>query len=370
MKISLQVVGFCANQGNEFGEGLDGVDIAVCTIEKGNAILNRLIEQKELSLVCVVVVDEIHMIGDGERGYVLELFLTKLRFCASHCQIVGMSATLPNLVQFGEWLDAHIFRTDIRPVPLLEMVKIGDEILSKDFRPIRSLAKIKPVPGDTEKFVFLCAETVANGYSVLVFCSSRKGCESCCEYIAKHLDQYLQNMFEKMAPSETVHPLHYSAKKVAARSLIHQQLKKMYGGEESVLSRVVCKGIAFHHAGMTVEEREMIEMGFREGTISILVATSTLAAGVNLPVRRVIFRTAYIGSEFLDSYRYRQMSGRAGRKGIDELGESILILKSADIEKAKSHIFCQLPSIQSTLSSSMVCHLSKIESKKMLIIPF
>lgn len=72
-----------------------------------------------------------------------------------------------------------------------------------------------------------------------------------------------------------------------------------------------------------VEEREIIETCYRKGLLRVLTATSTLAAGVNLPARRVIFRQPRIGRDFIDGTRYKQMAGRAGRTGIDTKGESV-----------------------------------------------
>ena len=74
---------------------------------------------------------------------------------------------------------------------------------------------------------------------------------------------------------------------------------------------------------LQVEEREVVEACYRQGIVRVLAATSTLAAGVNLPARRVIFRQPRIGRELLDATRYRQMAGRAGRAGIDSKGESV-----------------------------------------------
>ncbi len=76
--------------------------IGFCTIEKANGLINRLIEENRLDELGIVVVDELHMIGDESRGYLIELMITKLRFALkSSIQLVGMSATLPNLVDLG-----------------------------------------------------------------------------------------------------------------------------------------------------------------------------------------------------------------------------------------------------------------------------
>lgn len=72
-----------------------------------------------------------------------------------------------------------------------------------------------------------------------------------------------------------------------------------------------------------VEERDIVETCYRKGLVRVLTATSTLAAGVNLPARRVIFRQPRVGRDFIDGTRYRQMAGRAGRTGIDTKGESV-----------------------------------------------
>ena len=113
--------------------GLKNVDLAICTIEKANGLINRMIEEGSLHQLGIVVVDELHLIGDSHRGYLLELLLTKvlyasLRSCdgMASVQIVGMSATLPDLQLLAHWLRADLYRTDFRPIPLKEYIKIGD----------------------------------------------------------------------------------------------------------------------------------------------------------------------------------------------------------------------------------------------------
>lgn len=90
-----------------------------------------------------------------------------------------------------------------------------------------------------------------------------------------------------------------------------------------------------------VEEREVIETCYRRGFVRVLTATSTLAAGVNLPARRVIFRQPRIGRDFIDGTRYKQMAGRAGRTGIDTKGESVgSIILWISVFVSSFFIFC------------------------------
>ena len=130
-----------------------------------------------------------------------------------------------------------------------------------------------------------------------------------------------------------------------------ERLRRTPSGLDPTLEHSVPCGIAFHHAGLTVEEREELEAAFRQGVINVLVATSTLASGVNLPARRVIFRSPYIGRSFLDPPSYRQMRGRAGRKGQDVLGESILMCKEYERAKVMGLVKEPLPPVHSCLSA-------------------
>ncbi|CAJ1972305.1 unnamed protein product [Sphenostylis stenocarpa] len=349
--------------GNQGGGTLPkDTSVAVCTIEKANSLINRLLEEGRLSEMGIIVIDELHMVGDPRRGYLLELMLTKLRYAAGEgipkssdgessagssdkadpaqgLQIVGMSATMPNVAAVADWLQAALYQTEFRPVPLEEYIKVGNSIYNKNMELSRTISKNADLGGkDPDHVVELCNEVVQEGQSVLIFCSSRKGCESTARHIAKFLKSFTVDVND--------------CEFVDITSAI-KSLGKCPAGLDPVLGETLPSGVAFHHAGLTVEEREIVETCYRKGLLRVLTATSTLAAGVNLPARRVIFRQPRIGCDFLDGTRYKQMAGRAGRTGIDTKGESILICKPEEVKKVTGLLNESCSPLHSCLSEDM-----------------
>ncbi|XP_073285327.1 helicase and polymerase-containing protein TEBICHI isoform X1 [Primulina huaijiensis] len=335
--------------------------VAVCTIEKANSLVNRLLEEGRLSELGTIVIDELHMVADQSRGYILELMLTKLRYAAGEgnigsssgesggtssgksdpargLQIVGMSATLPNVAAVADWLQAALYETDFRPVPLEEYVKVGSNIYNKEMEIVRVIPRVADLCGkDPDHIVELCNEVVQEGHSVLIFCSSRKGCESTARHIAKYIKKICVSPRDEDDDFFDINSAIYSLRRSAA-------------GLDPVLEETLPLGVAYHHAGLTVEEREAVETFYRKGLVRVLTATSTLAAGVNLPARRVIFRQPRIGRDFIDGTRYRQMAGRAGRTGIDTKGESVLICKPEEVKKIVALLNDGCPPLYSCLS--------------------
>ncbi|XP_048459045.1 DNA polymerase theta [Rhincodon typus] len=344
--------------------GFSSLDIAVCTIEKANGLLNRIIEEDKMDQIGIVVVDELHMLGDSHRGYLLELLLTKILFVTQKSakrykaaakgqrlidgvQIVGMSATLPNLGIVATWLDAELYCTDFRPVPLLELVKVGNTIYDSEMKVVREFQPAVQIKGDEDNIVSLCYETVQNGHSVLLFCPSKNWCEKLSDTIAREF-YHLHHMTSTEGFVKASKLLPFTLHRDELQETV-DQLKRAPAGLDAVLGRTVPQGVAFHHAGLTFDERDIIEGAFRQGLIRVLVATSTLSSGVNLPARRVIIRSPMFNGRLLDVITYKQMSGRAGRKGVDTMGESILVCKNAEKAKGISLIQGCLKPIRSCL---------------------
>ncbi|XP_042189978.1 DNA polymerase theta [Callorhinchus milii] len=344
--------------------GFSSLDVAVCTIEKANGLINRIIEEEKMEKLGIVVVDELHMLGDSHRGYLLELLLTKILYVSQKTaakiganeqhfnegvQIIGMSATLPNLGILATWLNAELYRTNFRPVPLMEWVKIGNSIYDSTMTVVREFQPALQVKGDGDHIVSLCYETLQGGHSVLLFCPSKNWCEKLSETIAREF-YYLQ---QRSAPgakgfvkASSLLPFMQEGGGVTE---ILDQLKRSPAGLDAVLGRTIPLGVAFHHAGLTFDERDIIEGAFRQGLVRVLVATSTLSSGVNLPARRVIVRSPVFNGRLLDILTYKQMSGRAGRKGVDTMGESILVCKKAEKSKGVNLLQGSLKPVRSCL---------------------
>ncbi|KPI85643.1 putative DNA polymerase theta (helicase domain only) [Leptomonas seymouri] len=261
-------------------------------------------------------------------------------------QIIGMSATVPNLRTIAEWLHAACFERDFRPVPLRAYSVVGGLVLRDGQCNERSLS------GSSVHQHLMELATEMPEASVLIFCASRQQCLDTAKGIVNHLKaqavagqelpSFRSNSLSPGAPqlSAIGVPVPDLRKASAASSVPAQaslaikslvaDLEALVHHEASLLSGVVLYGVAFHHGGLLAEERELIETAFRRKHIRILCSTSTLAAGVNLPARRVIIKSPYVGRDFLTKSRYLQMCGRAGRAGLDPYGESYLLLSRQD----------------------------------------
>ncbi|CAJ1405094.1 unnamed protein product [Effrenium voratum] len=301
-------------------------DIAVCTIEKANTLINYLVEEGQLSMVGTLVIDELHLVGDSSRGYLLEVFVSKVLFLAPDIQVVGLSATLPNVEDIARWLSAILYQTTYRPVPLHEYVLSGRQLLNTDGSQARELS----FEGLAEEDNLLAAtwEVTRAGHSVLIFCSSKAKCERTAESLAQKL------------PAQSRPP---------ERELLVQQLQRQIGGADATLVKTMPAGIAFHHSGLTSEERSLVEKGYKDGSINVICATSTLAAGVNLPARRVLFQSPYMGNQLLDATQYKQMAGRAGRAGQGSIGESMIIAPGHTKSQVMALVRQELPAVSSCL---------------------
>ncbi|XP_075717258.1 helicase POLQ-like [Rhinoderma darwinii] len=298
----------------------------IATIEKGHSLVNSLIETERVSDLGLVVVDELHMLNEGSRGAILEMALTKILYASGTTQIIGMSATLNNVDELRQFLKAESYTDNFRPVELKEYVKLRDSIYEVDNKAENNftLARLlnykyssNMLRIDPDHIIALVTEVIPN-HSCLVFCPTKKNCENVAEMICKYLNK-----------------AYLSHREPEKKALIEDLKNTGNGTICSVLKRTIPFGIAYHHSGLTSDERKFVEEAYSRGVLCLLTCTSTLAAGVNLPARRVILRAPYVAKDFLKRAQYKQMIGRAGRAGIDSAGESILIIQEKDKEMVR-----------------------------------
>ncbi len=352
---SVRVVGYFG--GSKARASWSDVDVAVCTIEKANALVNTAIEDCAINDLGVVVLDELHMINDDHRGYLMELMASKLLSLERSVQIVGMSATLTNTETLAKWLDAKYYNTKYVPVPIEEYLVYDRSIYpvstsSAFFKTASQLNSTQPLSGVSptrviqpsqhnelrnpmsNAVVSLAVETAKAGYGALIFCSGRQGCQSTASLVSEAMP-VLCDVDEKI---------------LDRRKDVISELRSLPVGLDDTLDKTVMKGVAFHHAGLTAEERDIIAEAYDKGVISVIVATCSLAAGINLPARRVILQGARMGRDLIGPAMLRQMRGRAGRKGKDEVGESYLCCQKGDLEEVAQLLEADLPMVESSLT--------------------
>ncbi|XP_069483381.1 exosome RNA helicase MTR4 isoform X1 [Ambystoma mexicanum] len=294
--------------------------------------------------VAWVIFDEIHYMRDSERGVVWEETIILL---PDNVHYVFLSATIPNARQFAEWIchlhkqPCHVIYTDYRPTPLQHYIfpaggdglhLVVDE--NGDFREDNFNTAMQVLrdtgesakgdqkgrkggtkgPSNVFKIVKMIMER--NFQPVIIFSFSKKDCEAYALQMSK-LDFNTDE--EKKMVEEVFNN---------AIDCLNDEDKKL-PQVEHVLP-LLKRGVGIHHGGLLPILKETIEILFSEGLIKALFATETFAMGINMPARTVLFTSArkFDGKDFrwLSSGEYIQMSGRAGRRGMDERGIVILMV--------------------------------------------
>lgn len=272
-----------------------------------------------LSKIGLVVLDEAQFITDPTRGIGVELLLTNLlaaRERGIEPQIVALSAVIGDVNHFDDWLGCQTLATNERPVPLVEGVLDrygtfqfldvdGEERTEQLLEPYEIVQR-KAKPSSQDVIVPLVRKLVGEGELVLVFRNMKGSSSGCAKYLAAELGLPSANDVVAALPDQDL-------------SRTSQALRDALRG-----------GTAFHTSDLSREERVIVERAFRdrEGPIRAMVATSTVAAGVNTPAETVIIvETAFPGRppEDYTVAVYKNMAGRAGRLGFAEQGRSILL---------------------------------------------
>ncbi|KAL3145466.1 hypothetical protein ABBQ32_003293 [Trebouxia sp. C0010 RCD-2024] len=304
--------------------------------------------------VQLIVYDEIHYLRDKERGVVWE---ESIIMAPRSARFVFLSATIPNAREFAEWIakthrsPCHVVYTDYRPTPLQHylfpsgaqgLYMVVDEkgtFREDNFQKAigaltEAAAEAKGRPGaksgksgkrvgcnlapdekpDIYKIVRMCMER--NYDPLIVFSFSKKECEN----LAKQMvDMDLNDAAEK----KVVEGVFWNAVDILSEQ--DRRLPHIHA-----ILPMLKRGVGVHHSGLLPILKEVIEILFQEGLIKVLFATETFSTGLNMPAKTVVFTSArkYDGGAFrwVSSGEYIQMSGRAGRRGLDDKGVVILML--------------------------------------------
>jgi ATP-dependent helicase YprA (DUF1998 family) len=258
-------------------------DIIVATPEKWDSVSRRRLPEALVSKIGTIVANEVHLVDEPGRGATLEALLSRIRLAFPGARLVAMSGTLPNGDAIARWLDADLIASAWRPVRLDKIIVPYPE----------APRRAEDEAARNAQVAVIAREAMADGKgTILVFCGSRAGVETCAKTLAQS--------FELGAPAGPM-PRHPG------------------------LRETVQRGVGWHHAGLPTADRKLVEQLFRDGKIRMLVATTTLAVGLNLPASDVIVRDLTLGMTELSSASLLQMAGRAGRPGLQPEGRCYVL---------------------------------------------
>ncbi|XP_053566552.1 activating signal cointegrator 1 complex subunit 3 [Bombina bombina] len=315
-------------------------DLIVTTPEKWDGVSRSWQNRSYVQKVSILIIDEIHLLGD-ERGPVLEVIVSRTNFISSHTErtvrVVGLSTALANAKDLADWLGIgqmglFNFRPSVRPVPLEVHIQgfPGQHYCPRmasmnkpSFQAIRSHSPAKPV---------------------LIFVSSRRQTRltalDLIAFLATENDPKQWLSMDEREMNDIILTI-----------------------RDSNLKLTLAFGIGMHHAGLHERDRRTVEELFVNCKIQVLIATSTLAWGVNFPAHLVIVK----GTEFYDGKTRRyvdypitdvlQMMGRAGRPQFDDQGKAVILVHDIKKDFYKKFLYEPFP-VESNLLEVLSDHLN------------
>lgn len=318
-----------------------GAPLLIMTTEIYRNML--LVKDPMVQDISYVILDEVHFINDIERGTVWE---ESLIFSPAHVRFCALSATIPNAKELADWIgtiqphEVLVIKHHHRPVPLKHMFYDIDKGMTTldEIRKLKKLDKMHRYSNKgrkrdrQEKFPapqhwMLVKELAQKGLvPCIYFVFSRHETQRKAGWVAKK-----NNYLSKEEASEVASEIHEYFLK------IDPQINQLHTTQ--LLKQCLSKGVAFHHAGLLPNHKEMVEILFGKGLVKVLYATETFAVGINMPAKTVCFDSLekYDGRTFryLNSKEYFQLAGRAGRRGIDKHGLAVSLInrKFSDLDK-------------------------------------
>ena len=318
--------------GDRSGEinSIEDSDILVCTSERLDSLLRN--KSSLISNIGIIVSDEFHLLHDHSRGPTLEVLISRIRHKKPDTQIIALSATVGNSEELAKWLGAELIQSEWRPVSLHSgtLTELQVKVHRIDGKGDEKWPEPRIIDGKKEKILEAALDdTIANNGQLLIFVNSRKSSQKEARELSKHILNRVKN-----------EPNFDNGDKFINLNNISESINQNENSSPlgKKLSNSVKGGIAFHHAGLSNQQRKKIEELFKSGDLFCIVATPTLAQGVNLPARRVIIRdvkrwsTAASRNMPMPIMEIKQMLGRAGRPKYDKRGDAWIISKNLDDE--------------------------------------
>jgi superfamily II RNA helicase len=289
-----------------------------------------------LTGVETVVLDECHYMNDRQRGTVWE---ESIIYCSSEIQLLALSATVANSEQLTDWINkvhgpTELVYSDFRPVPLqfhfanqkgiFPLLDETGKRANVRLVPKKKQQKVErgsiPTPSLTDVLARLDDRDML---PAIYFIFSRRGCDQAVAEVGN---------FSLVNEAETA-----ELKRIIDDFLQRNPEAERFGQKEALL-----KGIAAHHAGILPAWKGLVEELFGRGLIKVVFATETLAAGINMPARTTVISTLSKrtdkGHRLLNASEFLQMAGRAGRRGMDELGHVVAVQTRFEGAKEASYL--------------------------------
>ncbi|XP_030877068.1 probable ATP-dependent DNA helicase HFM1 isoform X5 [Leptonychotes weddellii] len=321
--------------------------IIMTTPEKWDSMTRKWRDNSLVKLVRLFLIDEVHVVKDENRGPTLEVVVSRMKTVQSlsptsensstviPMRFVAVSATIPNAEDIAEWLS-----DGERPAVCLKM--------DEKHRPVK-LRKVVlgfPCRSNQTEFKFdltlnykiaSVIQTYSDQKPTLVFCATRKGVQQAASVLVK------------------------DAKFIMAVEQKQRLQKCAYSVRDSKLRDILIHGVAYHHAGMELLDRKVVEGAFTVGDLPVLFTTSTLAMGVNLPAHLVVIKSTmhYAGGMF-EEYSETdilQMIGRAGRPQFDTTATAVIMTRLSTKEKYIQMLACS-DTVESSLHRHLIEHLN------------
>ncbi|KAJ3673847.1 hypothetical protein LUZ60_005839 [Juncus effusus] len=319
---------------------LMSADVIISTPEKWDGISRSWHTRGYVMKVGLMILDEIHLLG-ADRGPILEVIVSRMRYISSQTErsirFVGLSTALANARDLAEWLGVgepglFNFKPSVRPVPL----EVHIQGYPGKFYCPRMNSMNKPA------YAAICTHSPEK--PVLIFVSSRRQTRlTALDLIQLAASDEKPRQFLNMAENS----LEMLVSQVTDTNLRH----------------TLQFGIGLHHAGLNDKDRSLVEELFSNNKIQVLVCTSTLAWGVNLPAHLVIIK----GTEFYDGKTKRyvdfpitdilQMMGRAGRPQFDQHGKAVILVHEPKKSFYKKFLYEPFP-VESSLRECLHDHIN------------